>query len=175
MESNIFNRLLSEYKLHGKLVIAYDYDNTVFDYHNQGHSYEMVIDLIRRCREKGFELIVFTGSATSRFGEIKEYLDSHNIPFDRINENPSFFKSDSRKIFFNIILDDRAGLPTAYNVLKRLLDLIDKPKETSIPKEQWGVHNAHCCVEHGCKYGYDDCPVELGLSDGISCNEEHSC
>jgi hypothetical protein len=25
-----------------------------------------------------------------------------------------------------------------------------------------GVHTAHCCTRHGCKYGKDDCPVELG-------------
>lgn len=22
-----------------------------------------------------------------------------------------------------------------------------------------GVHLTHCCADHGCKYGYDDCPV----------------
>ncbi len=28
-----------------------------------------------------------------------------------------------------------------------------------------GTHNccpSHCCIDHGCKYGYDDCPVMLG-------------
>lgn len=25
-----------------------------------------------------------------------------------------------------------------------------------------GVHAAHCCAEHGCKYGKDDCPVVAG-------------
>lgn len=25
-----------------------------------------------------------------------------------------------------------------------------------------GVHRAHCCVKHGCKYGEDDCPVYNG-------------
>jgi hypothetical protein len=29
----------------------------------------------------------------------------------------------------------------------------------TIPKEKWGVHENHCCVFHGCKYGDDDCPV----------------
>lgn len=26
-------------------------------------------------------------------------------------------------------------------------------------KSEWGVHESHCCVLHGCKYGDDDCPV----------------
>jgi len=25
----------------------------------------------------------------------------------------------------------------------------------------FGVHRTHCCERHGCKYGDDDCPVEL--------------
>lgn len=31
-----------------------------------------------------------------------------------------------------------------------------------LPKEDWGVHESHCCLEHGCKYGDDNCPVALG-------------
>lgn len=35
---------------------------------------------------------------------------------------------------------------------------------TSIPKENWGVHETHCCKRHGCKYGeHNECPVTLGL------------
>lgn len=34
---------------------------------------------------------------------------------------------------------------------------------TSIPMENWGVHSTHCCVNCGCKYGDEDCPVMLGL------------
>ena len=25
-----------------------------------------------------------------------------------------------------------------------------------------GVHQSHCCVIHGCKYGFLDCPVSNG-------------
>lgn len=34
---------------------------------------------------------------------------------------------------------------------------------SSIPKEQWGVHETHCCEVHGCKYSKVDCPVKIGL------------
>jgi hypothetical protein len=127
-EENILNRLLKEYKLHKKIVIGFDFDNTVYDYHKENQSYEMVIDLLRRCKKHGFELIVFTGSESSRYEFIKKYLNENNIPFDKINENPSFFKSDSRKIFYNILLDDRAGLPSAYNILIKLLKIIENEK-----------------------------------------------
>ena len=48
-------------------------------------------------------------------------------------------------------------------------------KITSIPKENWGVHQTHCCSKHGCKYGQYDCPVMLDLVEQSSpcewCNE----
>jgi hypothetical protein len=27
--------------------------------------------------------------------------------------------------------------------------------------EGYNPHPSHCCVYHGCKYGYDDCPVSM--------------
>lgn len=36
--------------------------------------------------------------------------------------------------------------------------------ETTIPREKWGVHESHCCVKHGCKYGHEDCPVAMELT-----------
>lgn len=38
-----------------------------------------------------------------------------------------------------------------------------KNNTSTIPKTKWGVHETHCCSEHGCKYGDIDCPVETGL------------
>lgn len=35
-----------------------------------------------------------------------------------------------------------------------------------------GVHETHCCVYHGCKYGDDDCPVVSGeLKQAYPCEE----
>jgi len=42
--------------------------------------------------------------------------------------------------------------------------------KTSIPKDKWGVHQTHCCYEHGCEYGDEDCPIVLGLI-----NQDHPC
>lgn len=32
-------------------------------------------------------------------------------------------------------------------------------KVTNMDKSRWKVHETHCCVLHGCKYGDEDCPV----------------
>lgn len=124
---NTNKRLLNEWLKYGKLVIAYDYDNTVFDYHNEGHTYTQVIDLLRKCKALGAHLIVFTASEPHRYEEIKSYLNENKVPFDAINENPDFVPFKTSKIYYNILLDDRAGLESAY---KSLLAVTEKYEET---------------------------------------------
>lgn len=53
-------RLLEEYKKYGKLIVAFDYDNTIFDYHNNGGDYSCVVNLLRHCTMLGFEMILFS-------------------------------------------------------------------------------------------------------------------
>ncbi len=41
--------------------------------------------------------------------------------------------------------------------------LATKGVQTTIPEYKWDGRRTHCCREHGCKYGQDDCPVVLDL------------
>lgn len=46
------------------------------------------------------------------------------------------------------------------------------PQERKIAmrtREFESVHDSHCCPEHGCKYGDEDCPVVLGKEIGMYC------
>lgn len=117
-----FLRLYKEYNEYGCLVIAFDFDNTVYDFHNKGQNYENIIQLLRELDEINCYLICFT--ANSNISLIENYLLSNNIPFKSINQNPPFFKSDTRKIYYNALLDDRAGLSQVYQELKLLYTLI---------------------------------------------------
>jgi hypothetical protein len=103
-------------KKHGKLIVAYDFDHTVFDPDNIGYVYNDVIDLLRIAKKKGCHLIVSTTRSDSEHGFIKKYLNDNSIPFDVINEGLSFY---------DILLDDRAGLPSAYYCLKIALEEIE--------------------------------------------------
>lgn len=119
------SRLVTEYNKYQSLVIAYDYDNTVFDYHNQGYTFDKVIDLLRFAKSCNCYLIVFTSCPQSKYPEIRDYLTANNIPFDAINEDAPFLPiTGNRKIYFNHLLDDRAGLPLAYHILQKALDQI---------------------------------------------------
>lgn len=53
-------RLLEEYHKYRKLIVAFDFDNTIFDYHNTGGDYSCVIELLKECSLLGFEMILFT-------------------------------------------------------------------------------------------------------------------
>lgn len=124
VENASLQRLLREYKEHKSLVIAYDFDNTVYDFHKKGNTYNDVIVLLRELRDLGCFLICFTANTDELF--ITKYLIENNIPFDSINANPPFFQCNARKIYFNALLDDRAGLIQVYNDLRLLISLINK-------------------------------------------------
>ena len=100
------DRLRNEFKKYGKLIIAYDFDYTVHNFHDEGYSYEFVSNLLRRWRPYA-NFIVFTASPESRFQYIKDYLNDREIPFDAINEEV-IQRDYTRKIYYNVFLDDRA-------------------------------------------------------------------
>lgn len=120
---NTYKRLMDEFVAHGKLIIAYDFDDTVFDYHNRGESYENVINLLRRLRPYA-NFIVFTACPKEKEGKIISYLKENKVPYDTINEDiiPKF---GGRKVYYNLLLDDRAGLREVYDLLIRFLDDVE--------------------------------------------------
>lgn len=121
-----FLRLLTEWRKHKSLVIAYDLDNTVYDFHKKGETYTQVIRLLRQLHSVNCYMICFTANEDRNF--VVDFLNSNDIPFDSINENPPFFKGKEKKIYFNAFLDDRAGLIQVYNELSLLLTFINEEK-----------------------------------------------
>lgn len=116
-------RLLREYKTHGNLLIAFDFDNTVFDYHNTGDDYSYTIDLLRTCQNIGMSLILFTvDNEPEKIKKKVDYLESKGIYPRYINESPLY--KGSVKPYYNILLDDRAGLEEACEILMFVLNSI---------------------------------------------------
>ena len=120
----VIQRLVKEWVKHNSLIIAYDYDNTVFDFHNAGYEFDFVIHLLREAKQYNAKFIVYSCSPDSRHDEMREYLNSKDIPFDTINENIIELHGGSGKLFYNILLDDRAGLKTACSVLSAALTVM---------------------------------------------------
>lgn len=82
--NNSYNRLEEEFKKYGKLIFCVDFDDTIYDFHKKGRTYENVISLLQRwenysevreCFNKGLNTypdwyigaIGFLGSYNGRF------------------------------------------------------------------------------------------------------------
>ena len=113
-------RLFSDYKAYGSLSIGYDFDNTVYDFHKQGHTYDLVIQLIKDLKSIGCTVICWT--ANKDHTNVIKYLEDNNIPFDGINTDGIKLPWTSRKPFYSALLDDRAGLIQVYNELRTFCD-----------------------------------------------------
>jgi hypothetical protein len=118
-------RLYEQYQKHPRLIIAVDFDDTIFDFHKKGHKYEHVIEIIKEAQKNNFYIVLFSASRPERYQFMKDYASFHGINVDSINKNciESPFGNDG-KIFYNILLDDRAGLGQSYVILRKLLDRI---------------------------------------------------
>lgn len=125
-EENWISRLVEEYKKYGKLIFCVDFDDTIYDFHKLGRTYNYVIDLLHRW-EKYSEVIIFTGNGEDKYPEIEKYLAEHNIKYKGINCESSVHV-DGRKVYANVYIDDRGGLPFVFDVLDGLIREIERGK-----------------------------------------------
>ncbi|MCR1959873.1 hypothetical protein CWE04_11375 [Thomasclavelia cocleata] len=121
---NCYQRLEDEFIKYGKLIIAVDFDDTIYDFHRLGRTYTNVINLLKRW-DRYAQIIIFTGNGVDKLSEIKSYCNRYGIPYDGINCN-SMVKVNGRKIYANAYLDDRGGLPMVYDHLNTLIEKIEK-------------------------------------------------
>lgn len=122
--SSSLHRLLDEYKKYGSLCIGFDFDGTVYDYHQTGASYEYVIELLRDLKELNCTLICWTAQKDLEF--VEKFLTESGIPYDGINTDGINLGWSSRKPFFSALLDDRAGLKQVYDELRWLVKIYKK-------------------------------------------------
>ena len=115
-------RLREDYEKHKNLIVAFDFDNTIYDYHSKGGDYSCVINLLQECAVLGFTMVLFTANEEEeKLNFCKKYCNDNKIRIDYINESPVL---NTRKPYYNILLDDRAGLEEAYFTLKEVVDYI---------------------------------------------------
>lgn len=126
---NCIERLKREYETYGNLVIGFDFDNTIFDCHGTGGNYSNVLNLLRRCKALGFILCLYTAELRPEWLEWKiKYCEHYGIKPHHINSSPLLMGTE--KPFFSILLDDRAGLESAYYTLKTVVDYAEAKSST---------------------------------------------
>jgi len=112
-------RLEKDYETHGSLIVAFDFDNTIYDYHNEGHTFDWTIATLKECQKEGFTLILFTSNEGEKLDKCIKYCHDLGLKDFFVNESP--VNKGQRKPYYNILLDDRAGLGLALSILRRLL------------------------------------------------------
>lgn len=118
-EDNCYLRLRDEYTKYEQLIVAVDFDNTLFDFHSKGETYPKLEKLLRDCKKLNMFIIIYTARNDLDF--IEKYMLTNNLPYDTINCNAPFIQTDGLKLYYSILLDDRAGLPSAYKILNKLI------------------------------------------------------
>lgn len=123
-EDSAYNRLWAEYQKYGSLIVAVDFDDTIYDFHGEGNSYEMVRQLVRDLHEVNCYIVIWTGNQNIEF--VTEFLNKNKIPFDSINDEAPVSKKllgdkVPRKVYANVYIDDRGGLQQVYNDLTKLV------------------------------------------------------
>ena len=116
-----FDRLLIEYKKYNSLLIAFDFDNTVFDCLQVDDTFPMMEELLKRSKQIGCKLILFTVNENEALDKAIQYCQDRGYAPDYVNESPIM---NTRKPFYNLLLDDRAGLGEATKLLSDLLETI---------------------------------------------------
>lgn len=144
-------RLKRDYNNYHNIIIAFDFDDTVFDYHRRGDTFDTVIELLQRAQEHGLSLIclsrvydeediIFKSKYIQQVLNLK--LDTEdkkiNSSSEKYNEGhlndmdpATLFDNYYNKPHYNIFLDDKAGLSEACQILEKFLDYLDEIKRNN--------------------------------------------
>ena len=129
--SFLLMRLIEQYQKQECLIVAYDFDDTVSPYWCAGCT--QVQSILRRLRDNiSAYFIVYT--CNKDHDKIKKFLDKNDIPYDSINENAPFAPQIEGKLFYNVFLDDKAGLGEVVNTLDQFLYLVNNGAISKEPK-----------------------------------------
>lgn len=113
------DRLVREWTMHDKIIIAVDFDDTVSPWKMEDFDPDKVINVLKLAKETGAYIVVFTACNPKRHKEIYKYLADKGIDIDGINKNPIDLPyGNDGKIYANIFIDDRAGLNESLKILE---------------------------------------------------------
>lgn len=112
-------RLEEEWRLHGKIIIACDYDDTISPWKMQNQDFGRVFEVLKFAKETGAYVVIFTACKPERYTEITDYCLQNGLEIDGINKTPIDLPyGNDKKIYANVFIDDRAGLNESLNILE---------------------------------------------------------
>ena len=76
----------------------------------------------------GCILILSTCCDESKFDFMRQICEKEGVQIDYINQSPPYIPYSGNKVYYNILLDDRAGLSAAYEILYETKERIKNGK-----------------------------------------------
>ena len=120
----LLNKLKEVFEKHNNIIIAVDFDDTIYDWKNQGYDCPYVLDLVKRCQSKlNAKIILFTCRDGDLLQFAVDYCNKNGIVLHGINENPDYPPTKS-KPYYNVFLEDKACLGEVCQVLEKLLETL---------------------------------------------------
>lgn len=142
------DRLLKEWLEHGDIILAVDFDDTIYPFKNSTEEFcEEVISVVQRAQELGALIMIHTSSPYERYAEIQYYCAIKSINIASINSNAKEglpYGQDGSKPYYNWQLCDRSALLEALDILENVMDVLDvlisvKIHSNILKDEQLGI------------------------------------
>lgn len=119
------NRLYKQWQKHPRLIVAVDFDDSIFPYSGD-YDYSDTINVLKRAQKHKFIIVIYTVSMKERYPEIIKYCKEIGIDPIVINKDIiDLTGNPEAKIYYNILLDDKAFLGGAIEILNKTIDLIE--------------------------------------------------
>jgi hypothetical protein len=134
-------QMVRNYWKHDNIIVACDYDDTLVGFHNKGDRHNRMVQLMQYLStdKDRFKLILFTAREDEELQEAKDFCEDMGIEFDYFNESPVTANGkETRKPFYNVLFDDKAGLGQTYEAFLLFLKMI---RDENFDKYIWGYGN----------------------------------
>ena len=115
-------KLLSVQAVHGQIIVGVDFDDTIFSFdHKFANVSDHIIELLKELRDENLiRISLYTISNDVSLYYKKALMRCWGISADYVDESPVKFKAQAtQKPYFNLLLDDKAGLHQAIEILEK--------------------------------------------------------
>ena len=120
-------KMVEAYNRNGSIILGYDFDDTVHSDKEFSSVYVYEVQrIIKEAYNTGaFRFILITCREGEALVSAEHYLHKQGLPYNSLNQNlPWSIPDDPRKIYCNLMLDDKCGLPTSLEILRGTIDRI---------------------------------------------------
>ena len=129
---NLYDKIKDVFNTHNNIIIALDFDDTIFDWKSKGYDVDYVIDLVKRAQKVlHAKVILFTCREGLVLAEAVDYCKDNGISLFGINRNPDLPPTNS-KPFYNILMDDKACLPEVCGIIECLIQAVQNENDADI-------------------------------------------